>query len=126
MGLFTQLLTLPLAPVRGTAWVAQVLHEEAERQLYDEAAIRRELIELELAFERGELAADERDEREQRLIERLEVARERAWAAQQELAELQAAEPAGAWEADTHAEAVHDPHAHAWADHLPVEEERGG
>ena len=29
MGLFTGLLTLPLAPVRGVAWVAEVLAEEA-------------------------------------------------------------------------------------------------
>ena len=33
MGLLTGLLTLPLAPVRGVAMVAEVLQEEAEREL---------------------------------------------------------------------------------------------
>ena len=38
MGLITGLLTLPLAPVRGTAWIAERLLEQAERELYDERA----------------------------------------------------------------------------------------
>jgi len=53
VGLFTSLITLPLAPVRGTAWVAQQVAEEAERQLYDESNIRRELLQLELDHEAG-------------------------------------------------------------------------
>ena len=32
MGLITGLLTLPLAPVRGTIWVAEQLAAEAERE----------------------------------------------------------------------------------------------
>ena len=31
MGLFASLITLPLAPVRGTAWVAQQVAEEARK-----------------------------------------------------------------------------------------------
>ena len=42
MGLFTGLLTLPLAPVRSTVWVAEELADEAERQLRDEP--RRRLL----------------------------------------------------------------------------------
>ena len=53
MGLITGLVTLPLAPVRGVAWIAEKLAEEAERELYDEARITRELAELEMAVERG-------------------------------------------------------------------------
>lgn len=78
MGLFTGLLTLPLAPVRGVAWVAEQLIEEAERQLYDEDVIRRELLELELAFEDGQIDELERRDREEELMERLAVSRERA------------------------------------------------
>ena len=40
MGLFTGLLTLPLAPVRGTVWIAEQLAAEAERErvaLFDDA-----------------------------------------------------------------------------------------
>ena len=37
MGLLTGLLTLPLAPVRGTVWIAERLLEEAERELSDPA-----------------------------------------------------------------------------------------
>ena len=40
MGLFTALLTLPLAPVRGTVWIAEKLQEQAELELYDESAHR--------------------------------------------------------------------------------------
>ena len=39
MGLITGLLTLPLAPVRGTVWLAERIQEQAEDELYDESAI---------------------------------------------------------------------------------------
>ena len=37
MGLITGLLTLPLAPVRGTVWIAERIQEQAEAELYDES-----------------------------------------------------------------------------------------
>ncbi len=61
MGIFTGLVTLPLAPVRGTAWLAQKLAEEAERQMYDESRLRRELMQLELDHDDG-LVDDEQYE----------------------------------------------------------------
>lgn len=78
MGLFTGLLTLPLAPVRGVAWVAEQLAEEADRRLYDEASIKRELLQLELDFDEGKLDEDERRELEDALFERLAVSQARA------------------------------------------------
>ena len=78
MGLITGLLTLPLAPVRGVAWVAEQLIDEAERQLYDENAIRGELLALELAFEDGEIDELELRDREEALIQRLEISRARS------------------------------------------------
>jgi hypothetical protein len=78
MGLISGLLTLPLAPVRGVAWVAQQVAEEAERQLYDEDRIRGELVGLELAHEDGAIDEAERVRRENELLERLAVTRERA------------------------------------------------
>jgi hypothetical protein len=77
MGLISGLLTLPLAPVRGTVWLAEQLTDEAERQLYDEDRIMRELLELELREEAGDIDARTREEREDELLERLMVARER-------------------------------------------------
>jgi Gas vesicle protein G len=81
VGLFTGLLTLPLAPVRGVTWVLEQVVEEADRQLYDEQRIRRELLELELEFDDGSVSDEERSRREHELLERLAVAqlRKRPW-----------------------------------------------
>lgn len=77
MGIFTSLITLPLAPVRGAVWVAQQVADEADRQLYDESQIRRELLQLELDHEDGLIEDEERVEQEDALLERLAVAKRR-------------------------------------------------
>ena len=71
MGLFTALLTLPLAPVRGTVWFAEKLQEQAELELYDESAIEAGLLELQVARESGAYEESEIEEAEDALIERL-------------------------------------------------------
>lgn len=71
MGLISGLLTLPLAPVRGTVWLAERIQEQAEEELYDESAIRIGLLELEDARDAGELSDEEIDEAENELLERL-------------------------------------------------------
>lgn len=76
MGLITGLLTLPLAPVRGVAWVAEKVAEEAELELYDENRIMRELAELEAAFGLGEISEDRFNASVDELLERLQVGRE--------------------------------------------------
>ena len=43
MGLFTGLLLLPLAPVRGVIWVADKVHDAADRELHDPGVIRAQL-----------------------------------------------------------------------------------
>jgi hypothetical protein len=73
VGLFTGLLTLPLAPVRGVAWIAEQVLEEAEREFYDEGNIRRELFELELDYEEGRIDDRQRAEQERELLARLAV-----------------------------------------------------
>jgi hypothetical protein len=78
VGLFKELVLLPLAPVRGTTWVAEQLAEEAERQLYDENRIKRELLQLELDEEEGAISERERRNKEGELLERLQIARQRA------------------------------------------------
>jgi Gas vesicle protein G len=73
MGLFTGLVTLPLAPVRGVAWIAEQVMEELERELYDEDRIRRELLQLELDHEDGLIDDEERRVREEASLERLAI-----------------------------------------------------
>ena len=86
MGLITGLLTLPLAPVRGTIWLAEQLAEAAENELYDEKKILRELMDLEMQETEGTLAPEERRLREDDLLERLSVAKQRqALAARREV-----------------------------------------
>lgn len=78
MGFLTGILLLPLAPLRGTIWLAERLAEVAERELDDEAAFKRLLVEAEIAFESGELSEAEYEQVEDELLERLELARKGA------------------------------------------------
>ena len=75
MGLFTGLLLLPLAPLRGTIWIADQLAAYAERELNDETTIRRLLVEAEIALENGELTEADYERVEEELLERLELVR---------------------------------------------------
>ena len=80
MGLITGLLTLPLAPVRGVGWIAEQLHEQAADEYYDETRIMRELAQVELAHEQGEIGENELDEATDALLARLEEGRRyREW-----------------------------------------------
>ncbi len=78
MGLFKELALLPVAPLRGTVKVAEVLAEEADRRLYDEDNIKRELIQLEIDAEDGRVGEAERAHMEDELMDRLAIARRRA------------------------------------------------
>ena len=68
MGLITGLLTLPLSPVRGVAWVAEQVAQEAEREANDETRVRRELAQLEMELELGRIDEDEYERREDALL----------------------------------------------------------
>ncbi|HET7531871.1 MAG TPA: gas vesicle protein GvpG [Nocardioidaceae bacterium] len=71
MGLISGLLTLPLAPVRGVAWVAEQIKEEADRQWSDPATIQAALTDIEAMRESGEIDDAEADAREEELLQRL-------------------------------------------------------
>lgn len=75
MGLIKGLLLLPLAPVSGTVWMAERVLEAAEAELYDEAAIRARLTDIEAAREAGAISEQEAAEAEDILLERLILAR---------------------------------------------------
>ena len=76
MGLIVGLLTLPLAPVRGTAWLAEQLLEQAENELFDENVILRQFMELEMDRDAGAIDEAEAEQIEEDLFERLMTARE--------------------------------------------------
>jgi hypothetical protein len=71
MGLISGLLTLPLAPARGVAWVLEQVVNEAEAQLHDPRRIRAELAEAAAALERGEIDEATYEEIEEELLGRL-------------------------------------------------------
>lgn len=91
VGLFKEIVLLPLAPVRGTTWVAEQIAGEAERQLYDEDAIKREMLQLEIDSDEGRLGEKERAAKEDELLERLAISRQRQ-AESEELVPLEALE----------------------------------
>jgi cytochrome c-type biogenesis protein CcmI len=71
MGLITGLLTWPLALVRGVAWIAEQVRQEAERQWMDPAALREALADVQARREAGLIDDAEADRLEDELIERL-------------------------------------------------------
>ncbi|MFF4398994.1 gas vesicle protein GvpG [Streptomyces sp. NPDC001480] len=72
MGLIGEVLLLPFAPVRGSAWVIEQVLHEAERIYYDPSTVRAELARLEQQMEAGEITEEEFDRREDELLDRLE------------------------------------------------------
>jgi len=78
VGLFTGLLTLPLAPIRGTVWIAGQILEQAESVYYDPAVIRRELEQVEELRQAGEISDEEAADLEDALVQRLAEGRRRA------------------------------------------------
>jgi hypothetical protein len=71
MGLVGGLLTLPLAPARGLAWVLDQIVAEAEAELHDPRRIRAQLADAEAALERGELDEESYEVIEGELLHRL-------------------------------------------------------
>ena len=74
MGLIVGLLTLPLAPVRGVAWVADQVYQEAQRQWSDPEAIYAEMDAIQTRREEGSIDEAEADLREEELLQRLMAA----------------------------------------------------
>jgi len=70
MGLLSELLLLPVAPVRGALWTIDLLVDVAEREYYSPAAIRKELAELSRQLDEGLIGVEEFDLREDELLDR--------------------------------------------------------
>jgi hypothetical protein len=56
MDLLTLLFRLPLMPLRSFVRLAEILHEQAERELRDPASVRRQLEDAEEAHVSGEMS----------------------------------------------------------------------
>jgi len=77
MGIFSGIIGLPLAPVRGmivgpvrgVMALSEVIARQVEQQLHDPATTRRQLEELEEARERGEISAEEESEAQEQILQ---------------------------------------------------------
>jgi hypothetical protein len=75
MGLFKELALLPVAPLRFTTWVAEQLHDEAQRQQSDPSAVVQQLDAIEERREKGELDAEEAERLQGEVIEEVAAPR---------------------------------------------------
>lgn len=71
------LLTWPIVgPVKGLAWVAEQIAQEADREFFDEDRVRGELAELQMRYELGEVTEGVYAQEETALLRRLNAIRE--------------------------------------------------
>jgi chorismate mutase len=71
VGLLTELLGLPLLPLRGVVAVAEQVRQQAEEEYYDPGRIRAQLEEVERQRADGSLSDEEAEALEEELVERL-------------------------------------------------------
>ena len=75
----TLLFRLPLLPITALIRLAEIIDEEAQRELESPAAVRRALEEIEEAQESGQASADEVAEAERDVVRRLTGEQRRTW-----------------------------------------------
>ncbi len=76
MGLLSSIVTGPVAgPIKGMLWIVQTIAQHAERELYDEDNIRKDLLKLEQQYELGKMTLEEFENSESELLQRLNQAR---------------------------------------------------
>lgn len=77
MGLLKTLLSAPVrAPISGFFWIAGKLAEKLEAEVYDPKKIQKELEDLQLRYDLGQISEDELEQAETILLERLKAIRE--------------------------------------------------
>jgi hypothetical protein len=75
LGLVTEILLLPFAPVRGVGWVVDKLVRTAEEEAYDPTPVQEALANLERDRIEGRIDEEESARREEELLHRLEEIR---------------------------------------------------
>jgi len=71
MGLLSELVKLPFAPVRGVIAIGRVIQDQAESELQSPTAIRRDLEEVERQRAEGLISEEEAAEAEQQILSRV-------------------------------------------------------
>ncbi|MDH6292564.1 gas vesicle protein GvpG [Rhodococcus sp. NM-2] len=71
MGLLSFIATLPLAPVRGVISLAELIQRQVEEEVHNPASARRALEELEDARAAGEISAEEEEQAQQAILDRM-------------------------------------------------------
>ncbi|MGW4330644.1 gas vesicle protein GvpG [Nocardia sp. CY41] len=71
MGLFSAILSLPVAPVRGVLWLGEVIQDQVEQKMRDPAVMRRELEAIDEAAAAGQLSEEERRQAQQAVLDRM-------------------------------------------------------
>ena len=78
MGFLFDILSAPvLGPFKTAIWLAELVHDQAENELYSPEKIRSQLMELELRLDLGQISEEQYTEVEDLLLERLKIARQR-------------------------------------------------
>jgi hypothetical protein len=76
MGLLSDLLFFPITgPVKGIRWSLEKVQRVVEEELVDDSAVKRELMELQMLLELGDIDDAEYRRREAGLMERLREVR---------------------------------------------------
>jgi hypothetical protein len=77
MGLISNLLFFPITgPVAGIRWTLAKVQQVAEEELTDDAAVKQELMELQMQLELGDIDEAQYARREAELMERLREIRQ--------------------------------------------------
>jgi len=62
-----------LAPVQGLVWIAEQIQEQADKERMDEEGVKRQLTELYMLLETGQISEEEFERQEEELVDRLEA-----------------------------------------------------
>jgi hypothetical protein len=69
--LITNVLLLPLQPVRGVLWVAEVIADEADRRMAEEESPARKLERIAAAVAAGEISPEEAEAVQAEIIDQM-------------------------------------------------------
>ena len=90
MSILLDLLALPvIGPIKGIAWIAEKVAEQADRETYNEDGVRGQLMELELRLDLGEISEEEYMAAEEELLAQLRVIREHIGRTRPQAAQLE-------------------------------------
>jgi hypothetical protein len=69
VGVFSAIVLLPLAPVRGVVALADLIQRQVDQEMRDPATTRRQLERIEEARKRGELSEEEEEQAQEQILQ---------------------------------------------------------